>query len=153
MNKKQKLLTGIIVFIGLFFVIGIIKLKEKFDIGRATLNRDKIIFIGDCKFDIEIVKTPDARRKGLSNRNNLCVDCGMFFKFFQEGAYGFWMKDMRFPIDLIWLKNGRVVGFVKNFSEISKKTITPPELINQVLELNAGKIDRCNIKIGDYLKK
>ncbi len=158
MNKKQKLLAGIIVFVGLFFVVGVIELKEKVDTERTTLSRDKIIVgrtivVGDCRFNIEIAETPKVRRKGLSDRNSLCVDCGMFFKFSREGKYGFWMKDMRFPIDLLWLKDEEVVGFEKDFSEKSRRTVFPSKPINQVLELNAGKIDKCKIKIGDYLKK
>ncbi len=125
------------------------KMFDKDEISDAKNN----LILGNCNFNVEIVDTPELRRKGLSGRKELCDKCGMLFEFAQKGKYGFWMKGMLFPIDLIWLRDDKVVGWKKNFSEKSRETIFPPEPINQVLEINAGKIEKCGIKKGDSLKK
>ena len=112
---------------------------------------NKKIKLGKCQFAVDLAINPQSRQKGLSGRKKLCDKCGMFFEFSQKGGYGFWMKGMLFPIDLIWFQDDKVVGWKKNFSEKSRETIFPPEPINQVLEINAGGIEKCGIKIGDKI--
>jgi len=66
------------------------------------------------------------------------------------------MLGMRFPIDIIWIKNNRVVGIEKNvpapekgIPEAALKVYNPPESVDRVLEINAGLSDSLGIKIGD----
>ena len=66
----------------------------------------------------------------------------MLFVFKRSGRHGFWMKDMNFPIDILWLRNGRVVYVAENVPPPSSGEtpvpITPAKSANLVLELEAG---------------
>ncbi|MDP3769472.1 MAG: alpha/beta fold hydrolase [Candidatus Sungbacteria bacterium] len=57
----------------------------------------------------EIVDTPESRTKGLSGRASLGAREGMLFVLEKPDYIGIWMKQMRFPIDILWIKNGMVV--------------------------------------------
>lgn len=104
----------------------------------------------DATVIAEIASTPEAQRQGLSGRVSLGDDEGMLFVYSQPGPYQFWMKGMRFPLDVIWLRDGTVVDMVL---DAPVPTDVPPiltsvSLANSVLEVNAGFVARHNIKIG-----
>ena len=90
--------------------------------------------------------------KGLSGRNNLPEDQGMLFIFEKKGTYGFWMRDMKFPIDIIFIDDDMVVYIVENASpgaQTPNLTIYIPDVpVNRVLELNAGQVKKLGIKKG-----
>jgi uncharacterized membrane protein (UPF0127 family) len=65
-------------------------------------------------FKIELARTPEEQQKGLSNRASLPEDHGMLFLFDKPAPYGFWMKEMRFPLDIIFIKNKTVVTVDEN---------------------------------------
>ncbi len=148
------IVLSVIWYIGRMIKIRTFKNNNVFIGGEKIISAkgNKKIKLGKCRFAVEFAINPQSRQKGLSGRKKLCNKCGMFFEFSQKGRYGFWMKGMLFPIDLIWLQDDKVVGWKKNFSEKSHETIFPPEPINQVLEINAGKVEKCGIKIGEYLR-
>ncbi|NNL68259.1 MAG: DUF192 domain-containing protein, partial [Myxococcales bacterium] len=58
---------------------------------------------------VEIAATPAERAQGLSGREALEPGHGMLFLHEEPGAHGYWMKDMRFAIDILWLRSGRIV--------------------------------------------
>lgn len=109
---------------------------------------------------LEIADTDEKRDKGLSDRNSLPEDAGMLFLFDSAGAYNFWMKDMKFPIDIIFLNNDEIVTIYPNVPATIKEgdqtiqnlvqyTSTKPA--NRVLELNAGKAAEYNLNVGDTI--
>ena len=88
--------------------------------------------------------------QGLSGRDGLGVNEGMLFAFDEPGTHGFWMKDMKFPIDIIWISNSEVIYVLSNLNPDSYPTIfSPPEPVSQVLEVKAGTILRLNVVEGD----
>ena len=123
---------------------------KKMDKGNPIENN--VFSIGKCKITIETVATEELRKKGLSNRDSLCQNCGMLFLFEKQNNYFFWMKDMRFPIDIVWLREGKVVDLSQDISHQSKEVHSSKETVDKVLELNAGEIKKCEIEIGDKLK-
>ncbi len=112
------------------------------------------IVIKNKEFVVEIADTDEKRIKGLSGRKSLSEDEGMIFVFDQPGMYGFWMKDMLFSIDIIWLsEEGRVVHIVKNAKpESFPEVFYPSSEAKYVLELPAGTADRLSLQIGDEVK-
>ena len=71
----------------------------------------RTVQIGAQRFAVEVAATPAARERGLSGHERLAPDSGMWFVLPEAGKTGFWMRGMRFPIDLIWVgPNQRVVG-------------------------------------------
>ncbi len=112
------------------------------------------IRIGRAAFRAEIADTLYKRTKGLSGREALDKNRGMFFVFDSPGIYGFWMRNMKFPIDIIWIKSGEVIGFVERAEPASQNASVyyPPEAVDNVLEVFAGAVGEFNIKIGDKVE-
>ncbi|HBI16848.1 MAG: hypothetical protein UR60_C0015G0006 [Candidatus Moranbacteria bacterium GW2011_GWF2_34_56] len=147
--SKNKIVLGIGLLIIFLFLELFFYLKKE----NEDYKNEKKASLGECAINLEIVSEDEKRKRGLSNRDSLCDNCGMLFLFDKEGDYFFWMKDMRFPIDIIWLRDNEVVYIAQNVSHQSKSVYSSREKADKVLELNANDASRCNIKIGDKLTK
>lgn len=101
---------------------------------------------------IEVADTPAEQEQGLSGRMSL--DGGMLFVFQSPDRYGFWMKDMAFPIDIVWMDaERRVIAVDANVSPDSyPKTYYPPSDAMYVLELNAGQAEVLGIRTDQSLR-
>jgi uncharacterized protein len=82
----------------------------------------------------------------------------MLFPFDQPTTPSFWMKDMRFSIDIIWINNGRIIGIEQNLQSpgIAHKGTTPirypaPGAVTDVLEAQAGWTAAHGVGIGDFV--
>ncbi|MEX2014012.1 MAG: DUF192 domain-containing protein, partial [Parcubacteria group bacterium] len=64
--------------------------------------------------------------------------------------HGFWMKDMHFAIDIVWIdENFRIVGIEKEVRpETFPQVFRPDQPIKYVLELPAGYSERHDIGVG-----
>lgn len=112
----------------------------------------KEITVGQNKFKVEVADTPALQTRGLSGHKLLLENQGMLFIFNKPTMPGFWMKDMNFPIDIVWISNGKVVGVAENLlpdNLPSRPLYYPPSIIDRVLEISAGSVLKYNIKIGD----
>ena len=105
-------------------------------------------------FNVEVVDTRVLLEKGLAGHQPLSNDEGMLFVFQTPEKYGFWMKDMTFPIDIFWIDDNRsVVHIEKSVSPDTYPQIFYPEEKNlYVLETAAGQAEELNTKIGDKLE-
>lgn len=81
----------------------------------------------------------EARERGLSHRPSLERGTGMLFVFDTSGKYGFWMKDMQFPIDIIFIHDGVVDAVARDRSPGDLSPVFPATVADQVLEVNAGE--------------
>lgn len=112
-----------------------------------------ILNIGQTSISVEIADTPSLRTKGLSGRNELAQNTGMLFTFPQKSFQTFWMKDMRFPLDFIWIADQKIIQLDKAVPP-PDQTSGQPQIIksylpvDQVLEVNQGFIDENSIKVG-----
>lgn len=70
--------------------------------------------IGQTPLTVEVASTITQKQQGLSGRASLPEGRGMLFTFDQPGPYSFWMKDMNFALDFIWLQRGTVVEMEQN---------------------------------------
>ncbi len=116
--------------------------------------KETVLEIKDASLYLEIADTPEQRERGLSGRDKLRDDHGMLFIFEYPLIPGFWMKDMRFPLDMAWIdKDYSVVGIAKDIPpESYPKTFQPPSPVKYVLEVNAGWADKNNIRVGDTIQ-
>jgi uncharacterized membrane protein (UPF0127 family) len=110
--------------------------------------------IGNEVMKVELAKTLIQREKGLSGKLNLPENNGILFVFERPGLYSFWMKDMNFAIDIIWLDENMLVVDIK---ERAKPSSYPERFISDeparyVLEANAGFVSSAGIKIGSSAK-
>lgn len=120
---------------------------------RQLLIKNKVI-------NIEVADTSQKRAQGLSGRDHLNPDSGMLFIFDKPGKYQFWMKDMKIPLDMIFINQGQVVDFIRNVPPPAPNTPTTDlkiyqsvEDFNMQLEVPAGFIDQNHIDIGDKVSQ
>jgi uncharacterized membrane protein (UPF0127 family) len=118
------------------------------------IRSDLTILMPKGALTVELANTKASRELGLSGRKTMRDDEGMLFVFDVPGRYGFWMKDMTFPLDIIWInQNGVVVSVERNVTPESY----PKAFINQaeasyVLEVNAGLSERFGLYLGSKVK-
>lgn len=114
------------------------------------------VSIGTAHIDVEIAQTQAQLIRGLSGREN--VDGGMWFIFPKDDYYGIWMKEMFFPLDIIWVGNDfRIVHIEENVSPTSfPRVFKPASKARYVLEVPAGFVAQHGVKNGvmtEFLKK
>ncbi len=107
--------------------------------------------IGGKGIVVDIADDAAKRALGLSGRIALASDAGMLFVFENSGKYGFWMKDMNFPIDIIWIDEaGKIVHIEKSLSpDTYPKVFGQQDTAKYVLEVQSGFSDAQHVKIGD----
>lgn len=131
-----------------------------------VINMDKkpsstTITVGTNKIYAQIADSEVKRSMGLSFTRELGQNAGMLFVFDEIGVKNFWMRDMNFDIDIVWLdENKTVTGFFENVSRDTYNKIYPqyskiyhsPEDTRYVLEVASGTIENLKIKVGDFLQ-
>jgi len=119
--------------------------------GELTLLKsttDTII----TKIDIEIAKTPFEIETGLMYRASMKDDQGMLFVFNEIRERNFYMKNTRFPLDLIFLDhNKKVVSFQENAQPFNEASLPSNALAQFVLEVNAGLAEEWLLEVGDKM--
>jgi uncharacterized protein len=110
--------------------------------------------IKDLIIHVDLAVTPDQQEKGLSIKNNMTDNEGMLFPFSTPGEYSFWMKDMKFPLDILWINStNEIVHIEKNLQPcifiLFCTSYSPNANSNNVLEVNAGYTTKHDINVGD----
>lgn len=126
--------------------------EENIEVSEVQMRRT-IVSAPKGLIDTMIAETDEQRIKGLGGRKILGEEEGMLFPFVESAIQGFWMKDMNFPIDIIWLDEDKtVVGIEKEVSpDTYPEIFYSPSEIKYVLELNSGASDRYGIASGTKL--
>lgn len=113
------------------------------------------VYLENKTLKVLVADTPHRQYKGLGGRESLGNWDGMWFSFYSRDIHGIVMRDMSFPIDVVWIDNGVIVDLAENLPpEKGKKEeeLTPyytGRLSTNVLELPAGSISELRLKIGD----
>jgi hypothetical protein len=152
--KKILLVFAILLII----IVGLRFTQSNLGSSRVSLFRKSpTITINNQVFKVATATTSKDQQIGLSETKSLPQDQGMIFLFKSPGFYSFWMKNMKFPIDIIYIDNNTIITIV-NSAPIPKNpsdnlTIyTPSKLSDKVLEINAGLSKKYNFKNGDKIK-
>lgn len=148
MKRDYKALIVIVVLVSIAFFI------FKNSMGNSV--SDRVCIKNKACFNAEIADTDEKKVLGLGNRDFLWKNSGMLFVFEEKGIYGFWMKDMRFPIDIIWIsKEMKISGIVKNFQPCESNefcpVVYPDEEIAYALEINSGLSDSYEFEEGEEI--
>lgn len=109
------------------------------------------LFIGDGIFDARIAKTIASREKGLGGVSSIDEKYALILAFPTDDTWQIWMKDMKVPIDIIWLdKDKKIIDIVKDASPEDSINVvyTPKSPARYVVEVSAGTVDRDTIRIG-----
>lgn len=105
--------------------------------------------------DLEVAATPQQQQQGLMYRTELAQNRGMLFIFNPPRVAQFWMKNTLIPLDMIFLKDGRVKAVIDNVPPCRLdpcETYGPVTPVDQVIELAAGRAKSLGIQQGDRLK-
>ena len=153
MTKQFKtfiLILPIIIIIG---GLGVIKLREEF---KPTYSMEgPHIQIGNAVIEVEVADEFDEWVQGLSDRPSLPANTGLLFLFPGKQVHSFWMKNMHFPLDIIWIDGDRVVNISKDLppeGETPDNTYSSVYPVNNVLEVNAGWVEAHGVGVGDKVK-
>jgi len=145
----------IILGIGAFVSVIALSIVYVFVSAYKPAGDFKKISIGGSELLVEIADDVLEQSLGLSGRPNLSGDRGMLFLFSDLAVRNFWMINMKFPLDIIWIKEDKIVGISENVP-IPAGTYAPvyssPEPVDKVLEINSGLAKRLGISAGDSVR-
>lgn len=107
--------------------------------------------LGSGVFAVQLATTDEARIRGLSGVDTIDANGGLLMIFPNDAKWGIWMKDMKVPLDIIWMNNDKkVIYIVKDALQDlgTSKTFHPDDPARYVLEVPAGMVKNAGIKIG-----
>lgn len=137
-----------------FLFVSLISFSSQSIFADTSTPHHAKLHINNQTLNVEVVSSDFDRMKGLGNRKELAKDTGMLFIFDSEDIHGIWMRDMQFPIDILWLdKNMQVIAMKENVSQWTYPLMFyPNKPAKYVLEINAGAAKRYDIKVGDVVE-
>jgi len=149
MNKKEfKILLVLIPLV--FLAVSCNKNQQP-----VIVYKTGIVAIAGHTLNIQVADTDVLRSKGLGDQSSLAENEGMLFTFPAVGRYAFWMKDMKFNLDFIWIKAGKIVEITPNapaepgLPSSALHSYLPAEEIDSVVEVNAGWSAKNKVKVND----
>jgi uncharacterized membrane protein (UPF0127 family) len=107
--------------------------------------------IGTKNFTLEVADTEQAQQTGLMFRDSMPADHGMIFMFDRAEVQGFWMKNTRIPLDIIYVGSDGVVVAVKSMQPFDLRSTSSDKPAQYAIELNQGAAAACGVKKGDKL--
>lgn len=146
--------AGAIVLLILLFFFWHFFLRQLF----PFFGQNGKVTAGGNTFRVSVAKTQEQSEKGLSGKRSMGENEGMLFVFDTPGYYGFWMKEMKFPLDILFIHDNKIVTIYKNVpapSTPDTKSLPvykPMAPSDKVLEINAGQADKYSIKTGDTVE-
>jgi uncharacterized membrane protein (UPF0127 family) len=125
------------------------------DDDAADRRTEAIVIVGGASVRAEIADDQASLQRGLSGRDSLAAEAGMLF-LLPDDSPVVWMKGMRFPIDVVWIKDGRVVDVTADLPPPDGSgvlpTYSPDRPANRALEVNAGWAARHDVGRGDAVR-
>jgi len=111
-----------------------------------------VVKLKDKAFTLEVADTVAKRARGLMYRDSMPADHGMIFLFATADKYGFWMKNTKIPLDLVFLdEKGKVVG-IYGLKPNDETPVAPDKPAKFAIELNAGTAAKVGLKTGDVVE-
>lgn len=149
MGKKM------IIILAALVILAIVILFLKIMKGSNAAQAGASVKVGGNEYSVEIADTLASQAQGLSGRDRLAPKAGMLFDFGDSRVRTFWMQGMKFPIDIIWINSGAVIGFAQDAPAPTggmPATFSSPGPADLVLELAAGSVAKDGIKVGDKVE-
>ncbi len=146
-KENIRLLLGAAVVI--FLIVLVITLLLNRKTPQVSVNGET--------FKVEVADNDTEKQIGLSEKEDLKENEGMIFVFENPGMYSFWMKEMNFPIDIVYINGDKVTTVIPNaqppVSENDELPIYQPESVSdRILEIKAGLASKHNIQKGSTVK-
>jgi uncharacterized membrane protein (UPF0127 family) len=154
--SAHRLATGIGFSLGAVIIAGalFVALHQHHPVAGKPVYATETLQLQNRTISLEVADTQAKQELGLGQRDSLANNKGMIFTYAQEKELCFWMKDMHFPIDMVWLDGDkRVIHLEANVSpDTYPKTYCPDKPAQYVVELNANVAGQSGIRIGQQLK-
>lgn len=157
-DKKvlNKSILVLLVVVAIFVILLLVAGKKGTNIpsvADTVTKKQAIVNIGGQNLVASVADTAYARSQGLSGTTFLNNKNGMLFKFEEVDEHGIWMKNMKMPIDIIWINDQNlVVSIEENVSpDTYPKVFKPTAPAKYVLEVTAGYAAMNDIKVGDTM--
>lgn len=119
-------------------------------------RRGTVLLGGRVRVRVEVAVTEEEKARGLSGRAGLPPGTGMLFPYPTPGFRSMWMREMRFPLDFLWIRDGRIVDL---FEEVRPplpgqvpRTVASPEPAQSIVEVPAGFIRMHGLRRGDAVE-
>lgn len=119
-------------------------------------QRGTVLLAGRVRVRVEVAVTAEETVRGLSGRAGLPPGTGMLFAYPTPERRSMWMREMRFPLDFLWIRGGRIVDL---FEEVpppapgqTPRTVASPEPAQYILEVPAGFIRNHRLRRGDAVE-
>ncbi len=143
----KKILIVLMLFCTL--TISLILIKGKIDKNIFPSYKTKNIRINTFPLKLYLADIDTKREQGLSNIKSMPQDEGVMFIFNHSGSYSFWMKDMNFALDFIYLEKNKIVDLKENISPSTyPNTFVSNVPADTIIEVNSGIIKKYQIKKG-----
>jgi len=150
----------LLAFAFLLIIAGAMFLTQNYLNKGGTISffkKASTVTIADHSFRVTAASSQQEQEIGLSETKQLSQDQGMIFLFDKPDYYAFWMKNMKFPIDIIYINNDTIVTIKNNVqppkdNKESPIIYTPTGPADRVLEISAGLVEKYKFKNGDKVK-
>jgi uncharacterized membrane protein (UPF0127 family) len=123
---------------------------------RSRHLTENTVTIGPNQFRVEVADTLPKQIQGLSGRASLCPNCGMLFVYSNPRIQNFWMRGMKFPLDIIFIRDHQIVDIAPDLPSPLGGTpivsVHSKDVADTVLELNAGSVQRYGLVTGQPVK-
>ncbi len=139
-GSMKKLLFGLL-FICLF-------------VSGCSSEQLESIQVGEHTLGVAVMRTPEELQQGLSGTDQVPGD-GMLFILPERQEATFWMKDMRYPIDMIWIDGDKIIGVAENVQPPTSTELSESlpltrsgQPVTAVLEVPAGDFEWLGLVVG-----
>jgi len=141
----MRFIVALVLALGVLLVAGC---EEQSPAGLSVVKMN----IGNRQFVLEVARTPAEQEAGLMKRDSMPKDHGMIFVFPNDEVRKFWMKNTRFPLDILFVgAKGRVVS-ISQMKAYDLNETSSGEPARYAIELNEGAADDAGVKAGDVLE-
>lgn len=150
MSTRSKIITSSAI-VGAIVIVVLLNYVSSEFYSLKYWNPIRRVFFKNILVKAEAVSDKKKIEQGLAGRKELPEGRGMLFVMLKDDYQRFWMKGMQFPIDIIWMEQGRVVGCEKNISPKDDRIFASPSKASLVLEVPEGFCDHYNVRINDQV--
>lgn len=160
MIKQTRIHYTIFILLVIGAAFGLFLLRFKYKPAQPSMatspswfKQDATLQAGSLNIPITIANTDQTRQQGLSDTLSLPVDDGMLFIFDTPNTYGFWMKDMHYPLDMVWMDSAMKIVTITPHVTVDSypKIFYPSQSVQYVLEVNDGFSTQHDLKVGQQL--
>lgn len=151
-------MNKLLIIFGIFFaLLAAFALSQNYRQNIPFFQKTPKAVINNHVFNLFLAKADKEKAIGLSEKQSLPQNSGMLFVFEKPDYYSFWMKEMKFSIDIIFIKEGKIVTIYTDLKppktqDESLPIYKPEEPADMVLEINSGQARKYNLKKGDEIK-